>query len=99
MLLVHPALGVVEAGNTDLEKLQLDKNPEYIKLMTEAKFYMGILNGYKPEERAYLASWIKEKGAEEMETFLLNNILSVRKSDQRKYSTSALKKIINLFGK
>lgn len=95
LLLVHPIFGIVESGNTDVNKLQLDKNPEYIKLMTEAKFYMGVLNGYNPSEKAYLSSWIKEKGAEEMENFLLKNVLSVRTSDQRKYPASALKKIID----
>lgn len=95
ILLVHPILGVVEPGKADVKKLKLDKNPEYIKAITEAKFYMGIMNGYNAEERAYLASWIKEKGAKEMETFLLKNILSVRGSEKRSYPTSAIKKIID----
>lgn len=98
LLLVHPILGVIETGNTDVDQLQLDKNPSYIKLMAEAKFYMGVLNGYKPEEKAYLASWIKDKGPQWMESFLLKHILSVRASTQRKYETSALKKIIDSCG-
>lgn len=95
ILLVHPILGMVESGNTDVEKLQLEKNPEYTKLMTQAKFFMGIIDGYKPEEKAYLTYWIKEKGAEEMENFLLKSILSVREGERRKYPNSALKKIID----
>ncbi len=95
LILVHPVLGVVDSGGTDIEELELYKNPSYIKLMAQAKFFMGVLNRYNAKERAYLASWIKEKGPEKMEAFLLKDILSVRASTQRKYPTSVLCKIID----
>ena len=95
ILLVHPMCGVIEPGKTDVKELNLENNPEYIKLMTQAKFYMGVLNQYNTKERDYLTSWIQEKGANEMEAFLLNNILSVRDKERREYPKSALKKLIN----
>lgn len=93
LFLINPSTGVVKAGNDDIDEEVLKQNPEYHKLMAQAKFYHGKLDDYTPQEAEYLKKWAKEVGVERLESFLLNNIFRTKAEERDLYENSFLKQI------
>lgn len=93
LILVNPSTGVVKAGNDDIDEERLKQNPEYHKLMAQAKFYHGKLDDYTPQEAEYLKKWAKEVGVERLESFLINDIFRIKAEERERYENSSLKQI------
>lgn len=93
VLLISPELGVIKAGKRSVDDATLKKDPQYVALISQAKFYNGVLNNYSKEEQASLHKWVAEKGAENLFA-LLKNILRMRPEDQQAYEGSVLQKIL-----
>lgn len=93
LALVQPNLGIVQQGSDRFSK-EIRKDPRFIALMTEAKFWNGELY-YNKQEQEYLKDWIERVGAKNLENLMLYNILKLRPQAQRNYEGSTLQKLIH----
>ncbi|NGX57995.1 MAG: hypothetical protein K940chlam3_00896 [Chlamydiae bacterium] len=88
--LVDPQLGVLNT-NQDMDSIEsVTSDSKYIEFITQTKFYKGLLFDYTVDEQKYLRTWIAEYGSDEMEQYLLKNILAFDLEKQRKYPGSML---------
>lgn len=106
LILVNPGSGIEKvaepsesppAPNLAQEKVaeKIQNNPEFVKLMSQAKFFNGNITNYTSEELVYLKKWISEVGAAKMENLLLRNILKSRPKDRNRYNGSPLQKMFD----
>ena len=61
IVLVDPMLGIIKQGKNVVNEAELLKNPKYIELTTQAKFYNGVLNHYTIEEQNTLNNGLPNK--------------------------------------
>lgn len=85
---------ILQEGRNPINKTFLKGNTEFLRLLVEAKFFAGFIN-YEKEEQQNLKEFIAEKGANELEKFLLNEILYCYPHVKREYEYSVLKFFID----
>lgn len=93
IILGHVALSKYQSDDDQLAQEVL-KSDDFVKFVTQAKFYNGELL-YTKAEQDYLRKWIKEKGAERMEEFFYNEILRYKANQREAYPRSLLGHLIN----
>jgi len=86
--------GVVWNSDDDAVAQEIVNSPEWIRCITEVKFFNGELD-YKRKEQEYLMKWIKAKGVERMETLFFQRILRHKPEQKKEYSGSILNRIFN----
>ncbi len=76
----------------------LRKNPEFIKLVAQIKFFDGHLYEYTKEEKEALCKWFSENDAKALRNHLFTEILRYRSSDRKAFPGSELDQLFSEVG-
>lgn len=79
-------------GDHPIDKEQLESNPQFRRLLVQAKFFNGETH-YKPSEVTILKEWIAEKGKDRMYQFFQNHILQWKDDSRIAFPNSVIGKI------
>lgn len=72
------------------DNLKIIKEPEFLQLMCQVKFFDGITSGYTVEELIVLEEWLQKSDPKKMRDHLLNQVLQNRYQDKIDFVGSQL---------
>lgn len=83
-------LGIVQQGKEKMADAELQKNPIFMKLLVQAKFFNGETH-FNKEELPILNEWITEKNSHVAKALFLDHIIRFRDTCLAQYQSSVLK--------
>lgn len=86
--------GVIRQGSDRFDVDQLEKNAEFMRLKTQAKFFAGYVT-YSTDEQKVLREWFKEKGPERMLKFFREVVLAEKETRQAQYHRSTIQRVFD----
>lgn len=90
----HLNTGIYQQGSDRFSSRDLEKDPQFLRLKTQAKFFNGMID-YTEAELPFLREWIEKMGPDSMHELFNNHILQWKADTRDQYSKSSLEKLFS----
>ena len=90
-------IGMTLMGSEPVDEIALEKDPGFLQLKVEAKFFAAMMN-FNTAEEALLKKWIQKNGPKKMATYFQGVILRNRKESFKAFPYSDLYRIFEELG-